>query len=106
MIMSLIAAELLKAGYQNLKELDLEDVERIAKAIGFSRSGSLFPGLGVLGLGIVLGTGIGLLTATQPGRELRARLTRGFRSRIEQAKATRNGATRVEDLRSPGMAAD
>jgi hypothetical protein len=106
MIMSLIAGELLKMGFHNLKELRLEDVERIGKALGLTKSASVFPGLGLLGVGIALGAGIGLLTATQPGKELRARLTSNLRARLERAKAERSGGgIRRENLHSSGMAA-
>jgi hypothetical protein len=76
MVMPTIASEVAKVAITKLAEVRPDDIARAARAIGKAAgAGSmLVPGLGVFGAGLLLGTGIGFLTAPRSGRETRERL--------------------------------
>jgi hypothetical protein len=76
MVMPTIATEVAKVAITKLAEVKPDDIARAARAIGKAAgTGSmLIPGLGVFGAGLLIGTGIGFLTAPRSGRETRERL--------------------------------
>lgn len=76
MVMPTIATEVAKVAIAKLAEVKPDDIARAARAIGKAAgTGSmLVPGLGVFGAGLLIGTGIGFLTAPRSGRETRERL--------------------------------
>jgi hypothetical protein len=96
MVMPTIAAELTKLAVTKLAEIRPDDVARAARAVGRAAgAGSmLIPGLGVFGAGLLLGTGIGMLTAPRTGRETRERLIGGLRQRLARFSKKRE-LTRV-----------
>jgi hypothetical protein len=106
MIMSLVAAELLKLGFRNAKNLKIEDVERVAKAIGLKPTVLLGPSLGVLGVGVALGAGIGMLAAPCSGKELRDRVLKTLRTQRSGSNglgAGHNGAESRVPEATPGV---
>jgi hypothetical protein len=110
MVMPTVASELTKIAIAKLSEIRPDDVARAARAIGKAAgTGSmLIPGLGVFGAGLLVGTGIGYLTAPRAGAETRERLVAGLKRRIaslrrhreedrlpasEESVGSRNGGT-------------
>jgi hypothetical protein len=84
MVLPTLASELTKVAVTKLAEIRPDDVARAARAIGKAAgTGSmLIPGLGVFGAGLLLGTGIGYLTAPRSGRETRERLIGRLRRQL------------------------
>jgi hypothetical protein len=92
MVMPTVATELTKIAIAKLAELRPDDVARAARAIGKAAgTGSmLIPGLGVFSAGLLVGTGIGYLTAPRAGSETRERLITGLRRRIAALRSKRD----------------
>ena len=97
MVMPTVATELTKIALSKLAELRPDDVAKAAKALGKAAgSGSmLIPGLGAFGAGLVVGAGVGWLTAPRAGKETRTRILDGFRKRFRALKSRNQPSERV-----------
>ena len=84
MVVPTIASEVAKVAITKLAEIKPDDVARAARAIGKAAgAGSMFvPGLGVFAAGLLVGTGVGFLTAPRAGAETRERLIGGLRRQL------------------------
>src|SRR5690606_13414494 len=85
--------EIGKIAITKLAELRPDDVAKAARTLGLAagKGSLLVPGLGALGVGILIGTGIGYLTAPRAGNETRARLMEGMRNKLSAlTKRTRD----------------
>jgi hypothetical protein len=85
MLMSIITTELAKLALNKMSELKMDDalkaIETLRRSTG--RSGALLvPGLGALGVGLAVGTGIGMLMAPRSGADTRAALRDSLRGKL------------------------
>lgn len=71
-----------------MKSLDKDDVlQLLGLETRRTNMETLLPGLAILGLGLLVGTGIGLLVAPRPGRELRDDLAKRIQDMPETMSA-------------------
>jgi hypothetical protein len=92
--------------FDKLKNMDKDDfLNMLGLETQRSTVDYLIPALALFGVGLLVGTGVGLLVAPRPGRELRADLGRRLQEapealgRIPQraSAALRRGAEKLED---------
>lgn len=86
MITSLVAGELIRMGFRQLKHVKMEDVERVARVVGFSRHSSLMPSVGLIGVGIALGAGIAVLASPERGQALRDKALQILKSTMSSSQ--------------------
>ncbi len=77
---------------RNLKDLDKDDLLRmIGLQTRRSVAESLLPVIAIFGVGVLVGTGVGLLLAPKPGRELREDLRHRLQGAAEELGHNQSG---------------